>query len=82
MATAGLTEDVLRAEMLAVVTSFTEVNAFQFREVVRQKWEQIGAHMDNCTMLVIGGIHGDKHGNLKGLEGNMKTLKRQVRFTM
>ena len=76
---ASLTHDVLRAEMLAVVTAFDMVNARQVREMIRQKWDQISTHLDNGTLLFIMGIHGSNDGTLGPRVGNIKTMKNQVK---
>ena len=76
---ASLTHDVLRAEMLAVVTAFDRVNARQVREMIRLKWREISDHLNNGTMLFIMGVHGLEDGQLGPREGNIKTMKNQVK---
>ena len=75
---AGLTHDVLRAEMYAIVSAFDMVNARQVREMLRLRWGEISAHLDNGTMLFIMGVHGMEDGNLGPREGNIKTMQNQV----
>ena len=79
MATAGLTHDVLRAEMLAIVTAFEMVNARQVREMLRLRWSEISAYLNHGTMLFIMGTHGNKDGTLGHREGNIKTMRNQVK---
>ena len=74
----SLTHDVLRAEMLAVVTAFDMVNARQVREMIRLRWKEFSVNLDNGKMLFIMGIHGNKDGQLGQREGNIKTMKNQV----
>ena len=75
---ASLTHDVLRAEMLAIVSAFDMVNARQVREMLRLRWSEIRAHLDNGTMLFIMGIHGNKDGKLGERIGNIRTMQDQV----
>ena len=77
---ASLTHDVLRAEMLAVVTAFDMVNARQVREMIRLRWREISNHLNNGTMLFIMGVHGMEDGQLGPREGNIKTMRNQVNF--
>ena len=81
MATAGLTEDVLRAETLAVVTAFDTVNARQVRELIRKKWGQLGVQLKNGLLLFIMGIHGLENGTLGSPEPNIKTMQNQVSYS-
>ena len=76
----SLTDDVLRADNLAVVTAFDMVNARQVRELLRTRWKEISVQMDNKTMLFLMGIHGSKDGNLGPLENNVQTMKNQVQI--
>ena len=78
MATAGLTHDVLRAEMLAIVSAFDMVNARQVREMLRLRWNEISVYLKNGKMLFIMGTHGTKDGKLGPHEGNIKTMRNQV----
>ena len=75
---AGLTHDVLRAEMLAIVSAFDMVNARQVREMLRLRWDEISAHLENGTMLFIMGIHGNEDGKLGERENNIRTMQNQV----
>ena len=77
---ASLTHDILRAEMLAVVTAFDMVNARQVREMIRLRWKEISTQLDNRTMLFIMGIHGTEDGKLGLREGNIRTMKNQVKI--
>ena len=77
---ASLTHDVLRAEMLAVVTAFDMVNARQVREMIRLRWREISNHLNNATILFIMGVHGLEDGQLGPREENIKTMKNQVLY--
>ena len=75
----SLTHDVLRAEMLAVVTAFDMVNARQVREMLRLRWGEISPELDNGIMLFIMGIHGSEKGTLGDRIENVKTMQKQVK---
>ena len=75
----SLTHDVLRAEMLAIVSAYDMVNARQVREMLRLKWDAISAYLENGTMLFIMGVHGSKDGTLGDQIENIQTMKNQVR---
>ena len=77
---ASLTHDVLRAEMLAIVSAFDMVNARQVREMLRLRWSEISAHLDNGTMLFIMGVHGSSDGKLGDKIETIKTMQNQVKF--
>ena len=75
---ASLTHDVLRAEMLSIVSAFDMVNARQVREMLRLRWGEISTELDNGIMLFIMGIHGSEKGTLGDREANIKTMQNQV----
>ena len=77
---AGLTHEVLRAEMFAIVSAFDLVNASHVREMLRLRWNEVSAYLDNGTMLFIMGVHGFEDGNLGKREGNIKTMQNQVKY--
>ena len=76
----SLTHDMLRAEMLAIVSAFDMVNARQVREMIRLRWNEIRAYLDNGTLLFIMGIHGSKDGKLGDQVSNIQTMKNQVKY--
>ena len=76
---ANLTHDVLRAEMLSIVSAFDMVNARQVREMLRLRWGEISPELDNGIMLFIMGIHGSEKGTLGDRIENIKTMQKQVK---
>ena len=64
--------------MLAIVSAFDMVNARQVREMLRLRWSEISAHLDNGTMLFLMGIHGNEDGKLGERIGNIRTMQNQV----
>ena len=75
----SLTHDVLRAEMLTIVSAYDMVNARQVREMLRLRWDEISVYLENGTILFIMGIHGSKDGTLGDQVENIQTMKNQVR---
>ena len=77
---ASLTHDVIRAEMLAIVSAFDMINARQVREMLRLRWDEMSAYLENGTMLFIMGIHGSTDGTLGDKIDNIQTMKNQVKI--
>ena len=70
-------EGKIVSEKLAVFTFNDVISEPEFRRYFIDKWETLTQQMENSTILFIGGIHGDKKGNL-GPNENIISLTNQV----
>ena len=77
MAAIKKVEGRIVSEKLAVFTFNDEISEPDFRRYFINKWETLTLQMENSTILFIGGIHGDKFGNL-GPNENIISLTNQV----
>ena len=72
-------EEKIVTEKLAVFTFDDEINERSLREYFKRHWKKLTVGMRKSTILFMGGVHGDKTGEL-GRPEYIETLQNQVRI--
>ena len=76
----SIQHDKFHVDTFSVITSHVEINAREVRELLRTNWDRITQCMSNCTLLFIGGVHGNVKGQIGGVTSSSKTMANQVFF--
>ena len=72
-------EDKIVTEKLAVFTFDDEINEYSLREYFKRNWDKLTVGMKQSTILFMGGVHGEKTGEI-GRPEYIETLQNQVRI--
>ena len=72
-------EEIIVIEKLAVFTFDDEITERSLREYFKRHWDKLTVGMKKSTILFMGGVHGEKTGEL-GRPEYIETLQNQVRI--
>ena len=72
-------EEKIVTEKLAVFTFDDEITERSLREYFKRNWNTLTVEMKKSTILFMGGVHGEKTGEL-GSPEDIETLENQVRI--
>ena len=72
-------EEKIVTEKLAVFTFDDEITERSLREYFKRHWDKLTVGMKKSTILFMGGVHGEKTGEL-GRPEDIETLQNQVRI--
>ena len=72
-------EEKIVTEKLAVFTFDDEITERSLREYFKRNWNKLTVGMKKSTILFMGGVHGEKTGEL-GRPEDIETLENQVRI--
>ena len=72
-------EEKIVTEKLAVFTFDDEITERSLREYFKRNWNKLTVGMKRSTILFMGGVHGEKTGEL-GRPEDIETLENQVRI--
>ena len=73
-----INESGLHVDSFAIITSTKETHAMTVRKLLLAHWDKITQQMADCTLLFIGGVHGDEKGQIVGEVNSCKTMANQV----
>ena len=71
-------QGIIRAEKLAIFTAKEDVDEWQFRNFICEKWETLSQNMEGQSILFICGVHGNADGTLGDTTDSLETMKRQI----
>ena len=74
-------EEKIVTEKLAVFTFDDEITERSLREYFKRHWDKLTVGMKKSTILFMGGVHGEKTGEI-GRPEYMETLQNQVRIIL
>ena len=72
-------EEKIVTEKLAVFTFDDEITERSLREYFKRNWNKLTVGMKKSTILFMGGVHGEKTGEL-GRPEDIETLENQVKI--
>ena len=68
---------VFISEKITIITCSGEVTSRAIRNYMLKNWVILSQGLDNSTILIMAGVHGDEEGQLGGDAGNMKEIQSQ-----
>ena len=74
----NIIDDDFHVDSFSVITSFVKINAIQVRLLLLEHWDRLTQQMSNCSLLFIGGVHGNEKGQIVGVTGSSITMANQV----
>ena len=74
-------KEIIHVENMSVILCHKEIDSIQMRYFFIHKWDTLAQHLEEGTMLFLGGVHGDdKTGQIGDTITSCNTMRNQVKY--